>query len=310
MSEITFIKKVISSLNFLFIIFGILGNLITFAVLSRQKIRKYSCMRYLAILCICDICCLFTWNFSIVYKELFRGKKIEFEGPLICRIFSFYSYFILQSSSWIICWIGMDRLITVLSKSSKINHNFKNSIKISAIILFTIFVFNLIVFFNNAPPYDPNDNNNITLYKYLNKNIFSTKTWEFYSSTRTFSCYEPSAFYHVWDIIHIFFYSIIPFIIILGENIALSYLTIKYSKRVNMKNNPITLETSRQSIIALSSRTIKDMAIIEKLTRRFDKKKRIHRKAADLRSLKTQRNKNRDKILYAGYALNKKLNLI
>ena len=105
MYDVKLIKKVLASVNLLFIIFGTFGNFCTFLLLMRRNIRKHSCMRYLATLCIFDLFCLYTWNFSLVYSVL-KNKKIEHEGAMICRFFSFFCYFILQSSSWIICSIG------------------------------------------------------------------------------------------------------------------------------------------------------------------------------------------------------------
>ncbi len=100
------IKRTFSTANMAVILFGTIGNLFTLLILLRKNVYKHSCMRYLAALCIVDTLCLYTWNFSMVYS-MFRKRKIEHEGPLLCRLFSFYSYFTLQASSWIICAIGI-----------------------------------------------------------------------------------------------------------------------------------------------------------------------------------------------------------
>ncbi len=105
MIQLKLIEKILFIINFLFIVLGTFGNLFTFAILMRKNVRKHSCMRYLAALSIIDLFCLYTWNFSLVYSVL-HNKKIEHEGAIICRFFSFFCYFILQSSSWIICSIG------------------------------------------------------------------------------------------------------------------------------------------------------------------------------------------------------------
>lgn len=87
------IQTILASLHFFLIIFGTIGNLCTFCILMRSNIRKHSCMRYLATLCLLDICCLYTWNFSTVYKELFTGKKIEFEGNYFIQKLPFNIHF-------------------------------------------------------------------------------------------------------------------------------------------------------------------------------------------------------------------------
>ena len=142
--------RVLSMMNFSFIIFGTLGNLITFFLLLRKNVRKHSSMRYLAALCLVDTCCLYTWNFSNIYK-IFRHKKIEHENAIICRLFAFYSYFILQASSWLIVAIGFDRLLTFLfkkeNKLTKLIHNTKFLI---AFTLISIALFNFVVLINNV----------------------------------------------------------------------------------------------------------------------------------------------------------------
>ena len=74
------VQTVFAYFHLFLIIFGTVGNLCTFLILMRSNIRKHSCMRYLATLCLLDIFSLYTWNFSRVYKELFTKRKIEFEG--------------------------------------------------------------------------------------------------------------------------------------------------------------------------------------------------------------------------------------
>ena len=103
--DLKLIEHTLSTINMIVIVFGTIGNTLTLSILFRKNVYKHSCMRYLAALCLLDIFCLYTWNFSIVHS-MFKRRKIEHEGALLCRIFSFYSYFILQASSWVICAIG------------------------------------------------------------------------------------------------------------------------------------------------------------------------------------------------------------
>ena len=92
--ELQLITNILGFINFFFIVFGTFGNLISYMILIRKDVHKNSCMRYLATLCLLDIFCLYTWNLSLVYS-LFTGRKIEHEGNVTCRLFSFFSYFIL-----------------------------------------------------------------------------------------------------------------------------------------------------------------------------------------------------------------------
>ena len=154
MSELKIIEQTLAHINLVFIIFGTIGNMIAFSLLIRKNVRKYSCMRYLATLTLIDILCLYTWNFSLVYSG-FTSKKIEFEGQIICRLFSFFCYFILQSSSWLICCIGMDRVITILSfkKKNKLIEILKNTKIVTISTLVAFFLINFAVLIINAEPY-------------------------------------------------------------------------------------------------------------------------------------------------------------
>jgi hypothetical protein len=191
-------------ISFSLIIFGTLGNLMTFFLLLRKNVRKHSSMRYLAALCLVDTCCLYTWNFSGVYK-FFVNKKIEHESAIVCRLFAFYSYFILQASSWLIVAIGFDRLLTFLfKKANSLTRLIHNTKFLIASNLVFIAVFNFVVLVNNAVPTDSAN-----------------------ALNRTYTCYEPTSFYLIWDIVHIIMYSILPFALILIENIILAFLTMK-----------------------------------------------------------------------------------
>jgi hypothetical protein len=277
MYDVKIVLQVLATLNFLFIIFGTIGNLCTFVLLMRPNIRKHSCMRYLATLCIFDMLCLYTWNFSLVYQVLFTGKKIEFEGAIQCRLFAFYSYFILQSSSWIICWIGMDRIITLLCKSStsKTSKLAKNNKLVTSVILFIFFCFNFIVVINNAKPFDEE--------AFMSaRNITRAPS----QPKRTYSCYEPTEFYAIWDKVHITMYSLLPFAIILCENIAISYLTFKNAKKINSKHMSInpTLGplTITEAIEQTSIQQDFSLSLSQKFKQRFDKSQRVYRKRVNI----------------------------
>ena len=277
------VQSVLALVNFLLIAFGTVGNLLTFVILMRRSIRKHSCMRYLAALCVIDILCLYTWNFSLVYKELFTSRKIEFESAFICRLFSFYCYFILQSSSWVICCIGIERVLIIASKnSSKVAQFAKRTSLITLIIVATFFCLNVVVFVQNAAPYtNPSQyNSTIQLIKPflippVNYSIASLP------NPRTYTCYAPESFFFVWDIVHSFMYSIIPFLIILVENIAVSYLTFQQTKEMKSRNNPATSLESRRAIIKQSS-----LSIFNRISHKLNKSQRTHRKQVNLQAAK------------------------
>jgi hypothetical protein len=263
-TELELITNILGFINFFFIIFGTFGNLISLCVLMRKEVRKHSCMRYLATLCLLDIFCLYTWNFSLVYS-LFNKRKIEHEGSIICRFFSFFCYFILQSSSWIIVMIGMDRIITIVSKNSKqITKMAKNTRLVTFFVVFTFFCFNFIVLINNAQKYEEN------------RNVSSNST---FSNYRTYTCYEPRSFYNIWDWVHILFYSIFPFFIILVENAFLSYLTFRHAKKMKKHSKNLSYPLGQKTLSIDLEINTKNLTFAEKISQRFDKKQRVYKKS-------------------------------
>lgn len=234
----------LSIINLCLIIFGTIGNLLTFLILLRKNVYKHSCMRYLAALCLIDTFCLYTWNFSTVYSIIFRERKIEHEGVIYCRLFSFYNYFMLQSSSWIMCAIGMDRIATVtLSTANKLAKVVRNTRYVIFVVVFACFCLNIVVIVNNAEPFVAAPNS---------------------TSSRTYSCYEPKKFFFIWDIVHIVLYSLLPFSIIFAENIFLAYLTKKHTNKMNktrvmkgtISSSPTATNTPKTEVLDLEGDTL------------------------------------------------------
>lgn len=299
--EIRLIEKTLSIINLGFIVFGTVGNLLTFLILMRKNVFKHSCMRFLAVLCILDTLCLYTWNFSMVYSMFFR-KKIEHEGAIFCRFFSFFSYFILQSSSWTMCAIGIDRLVTVLVKSTnKLTKFVRNTKFIVFLVIFICFCFNMIVLINNAEPVEQKPNRTVL--------------------DRTYTCYEPRKFFVIWDIVHIFMYSLIPFSIIFFQNIILAYLTTKHAKKMNAHRKNLSypsLTSQQRPIIIETNETISTPQISTfrtRLSQRLDKSKRVYRKNVNIhecekpkrKKSKLSRAKSTDKSLKLQAKRNKKM---
>ncbi len=168
-----------------------------------------------------------------------------YKGPIICRIFSFHSYFTLQVSSWIIICIGIERIVIITTKKSNLFTKLaKNNILITFLITAIFFCINAVVLINNAAPF----NEKLTVS--ANTTSSSSKKPPI---ARTYSCYEPEKFYFIWDVVHSLLYSIIPFFIILIENLVIGFLTYQQTRKMNLKNNPTTSLESRKAIINVTS---------------------------------------------------------
>lgn len=117
----------------------------------------------------------------------------------------------------------MDRLATVvLTSLNRLSKIVRSTRYIISLLVTLIFLFNIVVLFNNAEP--------------VPKNSIE-------SLSRTYTCYEPKDFFFIWDIVHIVLYSILPFSIILAENAFLMYLALTHANRIRRMKN-LTMKSS------------------------------------------------------------------
>lgn len=105
-------------LSLIWIIFGSVGNLLSLAVLLRQKMRIHSTFTYLTLLSICDTLVLY---FGLMRDYLVHKYGLDVNGHLLCKVHVFSFYFVLHMASWLLVAVNIDRLIAAsfLSLSKK-----------------------------------------------------------------------------------------------------------------------------------------------------------------------------------------------
>ncbi|CAF0896029.1 unnamed protein product [Rotaria sp. Silwood1] len=94
----------------LVLVLGSFGNLLSFCVLLRANMRRYSTFCYLACLALVDLGVILTFciNFILLYHF---NNDIQNE-PFTCNLFAFCIYFLPQYSSWILVAVSIDRVIS------------------------------------------------------------------------------------------------------------------------------------------------------------------------------------------------------
>ena len=92
------------------LILGSLGNLLSFFVLLRTNMRRYSTFCYLACLAVVDLGVIITFstNFISLYHYDYDIQNVPFQ----CKLFAFCIYFLPQYSSWILVAVSIDRVIS------------------------------------------------------------------------------------------------------------------------------------------------------------------------------------------------------
>ena len=94
----------------LMLIFGSLGNLLSFCVLLRANMRRYSTFCYLACLALVDLFVIITFCTNFISLYHFNNDIQNESFP--CKLFAFSIYFLPQYSSWILVAVSIDRVIS------------------------------------------------------------------------------------------------------------------------------------------------------------------------------------------------------
>jgi len=94
----------------LILVLGTFGNLLSFCVLIRAAMRRYSTFCYLACLALVDLAVIITFcvNFISLYHFNYDIQNESFP----CKLFAFCIYFLPQYSSWILVAVSIDRVIS------------------------------------------------------------------------------------------------------------------------------------------------------------------------------------------------------
>ena len=96
----------------IFLVVGLCGNLLSFVVLSRKRMRVFTTSVYLRCLAIVDSLVLL---FAVLRDTIYHHTNIDV-GELsdtACKVFQWINYNVTALSGWILCAIAMDRLIAV-----------------------------------------------------------------------------------------------------------------------------------------------------------------------------------------------------
>jgi hypothetical protein len=94
----------------LVLVLGSFGNILSFCVLLRAAMRRYSTFCYLACLALVDLGVIIT--FCVNFTSLYHFNYDIQDEPFPCKLFAFSIYFLPQYSSWILVAVSIDRVIS------------------------------------------------------------------------------------------------------------------------------------------------------------------------------------------------------
>lgn len=223
------IEKVLSFYTIVLIIIGTICNLTSFFIMLKKNIRKYSCMRYLCILCLTDTIVLYQWNLNTFFKYNLSVppgyKDLEEISLFWCRWISYLAFSSLQLSSWLLSMVSLDRLMIVYLPMWKSFINKKNRVNILIFfIVVTIFSLNMHLLFLNG----------YTIETYTN--IYKNSSNGSYD--QSVICYrnkfDPEYIFPKWERAHLIIYNLLPFSIMFFCNSMIIY-NIKFARKIQSK---------------------------------------------------------------------------
>lgn len=217
------LKKIdlgVAYLSFLNLFFGVAGNLVCFLVLATSKdLKRMSYAIYLMYCSLVNTLSLFQWNFNHFLKPFFYFT-IEDTSLFSCRLFSFLQYFSLQSGAYILSWMCIDRYVSVIAMPGSLAARLpfstpKTAHFWSALTMTIVSALNLHILILNGY-YDPPEWRNVTVnHTVVATYLYQNPDYHCYSYSPTFSLFP------VWEKLHLYFYTIVPFTLMITFNLML-----------------------------------------------------------------------------------------
>ncbi|CAF1418694.1 unnamed protein product [Adineta ricciae] len=234
-SNITDVSSYLSDISFLgyhslfMVILGSIFKVLTFIVLCRSAFRNTKIrpiIHYMRALALIDFLGLYGWNLDN-YFGLIQGFTLYSSYTVIsCKIFSFLNYFTTQVSAWLHVFICFDRYLFLSRTQPNTWFNRSKSVLIIISTIIGIFILFNLHFLIFVCYEDENDQVNM-----------------------------DSKFYQVYplySIIHMFIYSIIPFILMMiFSSISLYYLS-KVRQTTTIQNSKIPHRSISITLISTS----------------------------------------------------------
>ncbi|UJR19463.1 hypothetical protein I4U23_022594 [Adineta vaga] len=238
--------NIIGTLLFGFI--GLIGNIICLFVVYRFPLSSHSFVEYLRVLSLFDFLTLFyevIQSLNDLLKYLFLKTFLNLSSSILCKFYEYFKYTIILLSCWIIVLLTIDRYILVCKPFSKtfpkLSQKFCNS-KCAKRFIFLIILLSLLI---NIPHLifkewycRPNNYQHSVIF--YQKYSLNQTNFQDICSCRISQKLQRNKmkFFIIWHhyIFHLFFYTIIPSIILITSyknhcNIHL-ILTFRILKRL------------------------------------------------------------------------------
>ncbi|CAF1115674.1 unnamed protein product [Brachionus calyciflorus] len=204
---VNFFLSVFGLYSLVLIIFGTIGNSFTIYICLRKRLRSYTTFIFIAFICFSDIFSLYIWCLDH-FSEAFFKTVIEEIGIISCRVSFFQQVSSLQSSSWLLVALSLDRYLGVRFRTWRsLYFKAHQAVFCSFALIFLILIINSQILVLAGDETDGD-----------------------------FDCYYNDAHHgwvKTWTKVHTYLYSIIPSIFLAILNTMVFYKTWKNNMRIS-----------------------------------------------------------------------------
>lgn len=229
------------------IVTGTVTNSISFIVFTRPKLKKSSTFFYLSCLCIIDLLSLYTFclNFILFYKF---NIDIQLKNIIICKLYSFLTYFLPQFSGWTCAAVSFDRLIGVLfstrarfAAAAKRWNTPARASRVMCALFMCIFLLNVHFLF-----YEYEDRHNSTSTGSMTRSLWDIQDVNMiYCSPENIDRFKK--FYSVWVHIDLSANVLIPFAIMIASSVVIVARLLKSTQNLSVRHSSTSGSTRSSS---------------------------------------------------------------
>lgn len=213
-----------------FLILGTIGNILSIIIFTRREMRKFSSFCYFALLNGVNLAVLYVTMIRVILNFNFHSD-IRLINLSVCKTHVFLTYFLSHLSSFLICTISIDRVISVMFlHKAKLLCTPRVAFNVSCgIVIFNLILSSHLLIFESG------------YYEKMNRTIIRNNVSMEISAyivacqSKQGSFYNDMIVQNIWKIIDMGIYAFLPFIIMFVCSVLIIVRVAQTSKKFRPK---------------------------------------------------------------------------
>ena len=166
------LQKIFGIVSLLLLIVGTIGNLFSLIICTRKRLRAVPTFVFYSFMLVNDIISLYFWNLNH-YMEQFHNFVFQKHSLWYCKIGTFIQIFTLESSSWILVLMSIERyLCSVIKTWRKVYFNSKKAIIVCVAVITFFFIFDMNLIY--LVTYTPSPNSTYSIMDCISNPFYVT----------------------------------------------------------------------------------------------------------------------------------------